>query len=67
MEFKLALTGEIIGRRRDNRSDACDPDGQPIRVHKYYGDRKAYRVLLKSMFRSGVEFLGLMIFRVQSS
>ncbi|MGA2223165.1 MAG: hypothetical protein ABSH41_01820 [Syntrophobacteraceae bacterium] len=54
MEFKLVLTGEIIGRRRDNRSDACDPDGQAMKVHKCDRHGRVEFALVKSMFRSHV-------------
>ena len=40
---------EIIGRIRYNGSDAFDPDGRPMKVHKCDGRGKVDCVLVKSM------------------
>ena len=46
---------EIIGRRRHNGSDAYDPDGQSMKVHKCDGHGKVDCVLVKLMFKRDVE------------
>jgi hypothetical protein len=48
---------EIIGRRRYNGSEACDPDGQSMKVHKCDGHGKVDHALVKSMFRRDVSTL----------
>jgi hypothetical protein len=42
---------EIIGRRRYNGSDAYDPDGQPMKVHKCDGHGKVDWCVVESTFR----------------
>ena len=42
---------KIIGRRQYNGSDACDPDGQPMKVHRCDGHGKVYCAPAKSMLR----------------
>jgi hypothetical protein len=41
---------EIIGRRRFDGSDACDPDGAPMKVLECDGHGKVDRALVKSVF-----------------
>jgi len=48
---------KIIGRRQYNGSDACDPDGQPMKVHKCNRYEKVDRELVRSMFRSCTRLL----------
>ncbi len=43
---------EIIDRSRYIGSDACDPDGQAMKVHKCDEHGKVDYVLVKSMFKS---------------
>ena len=47
----------IIGRRQYNGSDACDSDGQPMKVHKCNRYGKVDRELVRSMFRSCTRLL----------
>ena len=49
------LTCETIGKTRYNGSDVCDPDGQPMKVHKCDGHGKADCAFVKSMFKRDVD------------